>query len=843
MTLDADRSTATRKDGRFIFSGVLPGEHTVAASLVGYKTARQTVTATQGLTTAVTIRLTELDVTSMGESTARASMAPPVVTPTLHTVTRSDEELVRSGPDLLHQYAGALVSQPGVTPDADGHPVIRGARQTEVGYMVNGILLVEPSTGGFATNLSTLGLDRLNLYTGGYRSELGSAAGGMVNAVLRTGAGIRGAAMETSAGGWNYASATVERGNVERNGLNWYLAGTMFQSDFRHDRQVAGLPASADGVVRLVKPLGSRDRLDLLYLGGYERYEFPILDPVTGLPWSSGPGLPGYRGLHTWEFNDNSGRYVVIRSTQDYQAQGHHIGSLTWSHDLGAGARASLQAWGWNRRIDDNELSPWSLFDYRQRDRLFGARADVSGEGSSSLSWRAGGEVIKGWNFNRSLLGGIPRDPAQPNVLTSAGRFIRDADTTDANAYAAATWKPTERWTLDIGVRRDSRTYHRRVTDEDIALGSAGIAAADRRVLAETGRDPLYSAVSPRFGAAYAPDDHTVLRFSAGRFAQFAPSNFIERIYIPTENVAGGGNVTNYARRFRKVFDVGPELSTGVDLGVERAITPDLRVSVTPYQRRIHHMFDYGTTYGADGEPLDGAGYGNVAHGHVRGVETLVKLRERHGVSGWLAYTYQVAKGNATAYIPGSGLADAARPSQEHRMDYDQRHTIAVVGRWSGGSFEVNPMLEIGSGYPWGGTPGGWYSFADGHISYDNRYAFSPDTREKVPVLVNGRLQSLDVNPYNTGWHSTLSVTLRLHTGKDRATTWFLQIRNILNSRDVTGRAIFDRRTGAPLGYVPGATTYTDENGEIRTAPGHFEYKPYTRTSPPFFLLGVRQTF
>ena len=106
-------------------------------------------------------------------------MVRPDITPTLHTLTRAEEEMVRSGPNLLHQYAGALVTQPGVVPDAEGHPSIRGARQTEVGYMVNGILIVEPSTGGFATNLSTVGMDRLNLYTGGYRAELGSAAGGM----------------------------------------------------------------------------------------------------------------------------------------------------------------------------------------------------------------------------------------------------------------------------------------------------------------------------------------------------------------------------------------------------------------------------------------------------------------------------------------------------------------------------------------------------------------------------------------------------------------------------------------------------------------------------------------
>jgi hypothetical protein len=709
--------------------------------------------------------------------------------------------------------------------------------------MVNGILIVEPSTGGFATNLITVGMDRLNLYTGGYRAEFGSAAGGMVNAVLRTGASLRGAAMETSLGGWNYAGATYEQGNVEKNGLNWYLAGNLFQTDFERNRQVQSLPASADAVLRLVQPLGTRDRLDLLYLGGYERYDFPVLDPFTGQAWAQGPDTPGYRGAHAYEFDDASGTYRPVPPVQDYQAQGHHIGSLSWNHAFGPATRLSLQAYGWNRRIDDNEMSPWSLFDYRQRDRLAAGRWDLTGQAGAALTWRVGGEVIRGWNFNRSLLGGIPRDPGQPDVVASAGRFVRDADTTDKNAYASLSWKPTERWTADLGMRYDSRTYHRRIADAAIALGTADIAAADRAVLAATGRDPRYGKVSPRVGLAFAVNPRTVVRLSAGRFAQFAPSNFIEREYIPTANYAGGGNVNSYARRFRKVFDVGPETADGLDIGIEREVRPGIRLAVTPYWRRVRDMFDYGTTYDAQGQPLAGVAYGNVAHGHTRGVETKITLRPRNGFGGWLTYTYQVARANTTASIPGSGLADATRPDAEHRLDYDQRHTVSLVGRYEKGAFEISPMLEIGSGYPWGGTPGGWFAMDGGRITFDNRYAFAPGTREKAPVLVNGRLQSLDVNPYNTGWHATLSVTLRVYADKARTTSYFLQVRNLLNSDDVTGRAIFDRRTGAPMGYVPGETTYTDENGQTRTAPGHFEYKPSTRTAPPFLLVGVRKIF
>jgi hypothetical protein len=844
VRLDSGQSTVSHNGGAFSISGVLPGVHDVEALLVGYQPARAAgVTVTQELTITVRLNLTERTVTPLGSVTVRAPMVRQGVTPTLHTLTRAEEDMVRSGPDLLHQYAGALVTQPGVVPDADGHPAIRGARQTEVGYMVNGILITEPSTGGFATNLVTVGLDRMNLYTGGYRAELGSAAGGMVNAVLRTGASIRGAAMETTLGGWNYAGATYEQGNVERDGLNWYVAGNVFQTGFQRNRQVAGLPVSADGLVRLVKPLGAKDRLDLLYIGGYERYEFPVEDPLTGLPWAQGAETPGYAGTHTWEFDDAAGTYRAVPAIQDNQAQGHHIGSLTWNHALGAGTRMSLQAYGWNRRIDDNELSPWSLFDYRQRDRLLGTRWDVVGTPSAALTWRVGGELIQGWNFNRSLLGGIPRDPAQPDVVTNAGRFVRDADTTDGNAYTSLTWKRGARWTADLGLRYDSRAYHRRITDAAIALGTTGIAAADREVLAETGRNPRYDAVSPRLGLAFSPDARTVIRLSGGRFAQFAPSNFIERQYIPTENYEGGGNVNSYARRFRKVFDVRPEIADGVDIGIEREVSAGLRLSVTPYWRTVRHMFDYGATFDAQGQPLEGPGFGNVAHGHTVGVETQITLRDHNGLGGWLTYTWQDARGNTTASIPGSGLADPARPNAEHRRDYDQRHTISLVARYREGAFEVNPMLELGSGYPWGGTPGGWYSTNNGGVTFDNRYAFAPGTMEKAPVLVNGRLQSLDVNPYNTGWHSTLSVTFRYYADRQRTTCYFLQVRNILNSDDVTGRAIFDKRTGAPMGYVPGEITYTDENGVTRTAPGHFEYKPSTRTAPPFFMIGVRKDF
>lgn len=828
ISIDSGQMDVTNASGAFTITDILPGAHTVKASLVGYQTiVAENVVVTQDLTTTVNLQFERRETISTGVQTVVAPLIHKNQTPTLYTVTSKEEQLVRSQPNNLYQYPGALISQPGIVPDAQGYPTVRGSKTDEINYMVDGISVTRTSNNGFGSNLVTVGLDRLNVYTGGYRAELGSAIGGVVNAVVKTGASIRGAAVEASTGSWNYTGLVYEQGNVEKNGFNWYVSGNFFRTGFEKNLQIADLPVSADVVAKFVQPVGKRDRVTALLTTGVEHYYYNVNDPRSGQPWAG-----TYQSIHSERFDEATNSFVPTTPQQDDSPQGYSIGSLTLSHSFTSASNVTLQGYNFKTRGNISALSPWVNEALITHDNLGGGRLDYANQLSSNLSVRFGGEFLDADNYQRLIA-----DP-QYGSPDFYNRF-RNAGTTDQNAFVSTTWKPSARLTADLGVRYDSRTFHRNITLDEINLGQATTRAADLAVLAKTGYDPKVDITTPRLGATYQLGAKTLLKASGGRYIQMPGSNFIERAWIPANGQgtrADGSSNNTYSRTSRKVFDLQPQTSDGVDVGIEQQLGSRLGLAITPFYRKIQHEVVNGPVYQADGTKLPGgSAYQSIGHGHAKGVETKFEMRESKGLSGWITYTLQSSKNNnpgesaAAAVDTSPGIIDA-----EHRVDYDQKHTIYVVGQYRKGNFEINPMLELGSGYPWGGQLG---DGTDPAGNPDGRYAINP-SGASVPILVNGQLQSLDVNPYNTGWHKNLSVTFRLFNDKAKSSFYFVQVQNITNSKDVTSKTIQDPGTGALTGYVPTPVTVNGTN-----YPGYVTYQTYSIVPPIFVLVGVHKTF
>jgi outer membrane receptor protein involved in Fe transport len=858
ITVDTGQMDVTNASGYFIITDILPGAHSVEASLVGYQPVKATnVIVTQEQVTTVTLQLAKRNVQRAATTVVQVPLIHKNVTPTIYTVTSKEEQLVRSQPNNLYQYPGALISQPGIVPDQNGYPSVRGSRQNEVGYMLDGILVTEPITGQFATNMVTVGMDRMNVYTGGYRAELGNSIGGIINAAVKTGASIRGAAVEASTGSWQYSGLVYEQGNVEKSGLNWYVSGNVFRTDFEKNPATESLPLSEDIVGKFVMPIGKLDRVTLLYTQGQEHYEYPVNNPFTGKPWGQNPldpaRTPGVQGLHEFTYSDSLKDFVSTPPTQDYEVQMHNIGSFSWAHSFTPATTLSAQVYSWDHHVNFHALSDYSLTDEGVGNKETSGKVEFASQFSPALQYRVGGQLLHSKNFlflGANVTSALGFTDEHNNLIPVWEISERNANTDDRNAYLSTTWKPSERITMDAGVRYDSRQYHRTVTMDDINNSRASTKAADLEVLNRTGFDPRYSTTTPRVGLTYSLNPTTLLKASAGQFAQFAPTNYLDRRYLPTRfdtPIPGyvPEGVNYYQWRSRKVFDVKPEKVDGVDLGIEKQIGKTIGIAVTPYYKRTKDMFDYGQAYDYAGNAIGGGtAWSNIAHGHTRGVETKLQFREQRGMSGWITYTFQEAKGTTTASFPGTDSQFLTRDLKEHRLDYDQKHTIYLVGQYRKGKIEVNPMLELGSGYPWG-QPGDFFNQDTGEVN--PYYSSSPnpaDLGAALPILVNGKLQSDAVNPYNTGWHNNLSATFRLYTDSAKSSYYFLQVQNITRSQDVTAKYWRDPFSGSnSFGYVGQPVDFVDENGQTAHAPGYFEYKPYTTVPPIFVLVGVHKTF
>ncbi len=177
----------TNRDGYYFINNVPAGVRDIRAQYIGYQTV--TVTATRvlaGQTTRVDFRLptqaVELEaITVQGE-------ANPLV-PRDKTISKAivTGEVVDQLP--IDNVRAAITLQPGVveTGDVRGQ-VIRGGRPGEASVYVDGVLVRNFNSGRQSLlNVGTNALEEVNVLTGGYGAEYGSAQSGIINYVTKTG--------------------------------------------------------------------------------------------------------------------------------------------------------------------------------------------------------------------------------------------------------------------------------------------------------------------------------------------------------------------------------------------------------------------------------------------------------------------------------------------------------------------------------------------------------------------------------------------------------------------------------------------------------------------------------
>ena len=170
---------ATNSDGKYLVNNIPAGRYVVEARMIGYSTVTQeNVAILMDLRTVVDFPLSS-SVLEMGE--VRVSAERPMiqrdVTATTHFVSKNEIEAlpVQSVKDIVD-------IQPGV---AAGH--IRGGRNSEVLYLVDGLPISEAIEGKVGTELPMSSVIDMTVQTGGFAAEYGNAMSGVVNIITRDG--------------------------------------------------------------------------------------------------------------------------------------------------------------------------------------------------------------------------------------------------------------------------------------------------------------------------------------------------------------------------------------------------------------------------------------------------------------------------------------------------------------------------------------------------------------------------------------------------------------------------------------------------------------------------------
>ena len=127
-----------------------------------------------------------------------------------------------------------IQTAPGVTSTGvAGRPRIRGSDVGDVAWEYDGIPVNDRLTGLFTTNLSVVGTQNLEVYTGGFNAQYGNAAAGIINSVVKRGTYPQfGSVTYTTQFPASEHDVVAEYGGATRNNkFSWYASVDSSNSD------------------------------------------------------------------------------------------------------------------------------------------------------------------------------------------------------------------------------------------------------------------------------------------------------------------------------------------------------------------------------------------------------------------------------------------------------------------------------------------------------------------------------------------------------------------------------------------------------------------------------------
>ncbi len=815
----------TDASGSFSFSGEDPGIVTIEVSSATFQTEKLNATITQD-------NSQRLDFTLQRRvlgGTTRITVPPiPLTqTATVSVINATEEQKVKSQPNNLYQFPGLLFGQPGITYDPGGYVHIRGSDLFQVGFQLDGISILNPTTNEFATNIVTVGLKSANFYTNGADASYGDATGGFINEITSSGKdlhaqGLNGITELTIGPGsnWNYIGTNTQIGNVTKDGkFDYYLSTIRFRNDFPPGFGVTRLPDSQDTAAKFNYYPDSNNTVTAFYAHGLEDYH---------------RGVYGALKIEAPSFN--AAINPDPRGEEDHDVQHYDMGYVALKHKFSPKSFINYRFYSLYNTLDRHLLVTAS--QYRKNATTSqGHQIDYQNQLTPKFRLTTG-LYYQPATTNYHVVDQVTAPYNSPGYTARGYRdrtsLINLAETV---LYAQGQFKPQgDKLTLDLGLRYASRGY--------------------RHILKYAPFTDQY--LDPRVGLAFAPSRDLQFHSSFGRFTEFPETRY--NVYLspqetgglfPTTATSAAAQQARLDARY-PLRRLKPYYSENLDFGIEKAFKAygdRYAAGLTVFSKKQYSLLTFNqANYGANGSAFP-VYYDNSGKGQATGTEFTFSKQARndYDLNGFVTYTNQVARATSSAFDTGYApyfanfvtdptLTNAqyrALNSQQFSPSYDQRHTVAVVvSKKFNHFFGTSVVLDAGSGFPYnrGVASDGTLGTADGQHG-EKLVGTNADLTE-VPVYLNGQtLSPLTPVVGHSSWHYKFSLNSDFFVSKD--TNLFLNVDNI-----------FDRLTATVI-------STTDANGQIYyNAPtaaqpqGSIHYGPGSGSITPIFLsFGFRHKF
>jgi outer membrane receptor protein involved in Fe transport len=736
----ANRFATTNADGYYVISPVPVGTFEVKASRVGYgEQIRSNVKVIAGLRTNASFQLQS---TSAG-TTYIVSEEPLIKMNQTYTESIVGSEDIKN--QVVDRFADMLARTPGIsyenlsTGTLNLH--IRGGRGSEVAYIVDGINITNPISGGAGMQVPVDAIEQMNIITAGWDAEYGEAQSGIINITTKEGrekyTGRAGAAYEPYTAKWNWDShKALQATGLEEPAsplVTWHTATR--QARWTKYRANFGGPAWPGNDLVGYFLSGDFNRDWTIYPKPNPDTEWNANGKITLKPsgkvrMSFGAG----RYYLDQDIFDNQWEYV-LHSNYYHRSGGTGRLSANFTHNVSDRFYYSVTGAAFNEdRILDINGKFWTDYDlstlktdptgwfftsgdyplYEQRkQKYYDVRTDFAldiarVDDNKTLSMN---QVKGGFGAKTQDIDFYQIQPYPMNVYTDVYHvypleghaYIQDKleysgmilnlglrlDVFDPNCSYAENpfnfqWGHSHQIDSETGEWRDFWTS----IDPNAPYRTYNSMPRKKA-------DRTYQ-VSPRVGISYPISDRDKLHFSYGHFFQVPPLIYV---YRSTQTELTG------AYPIQGNPDVAPQKTVQYEIGVEHLFTDNLKANVSAYFKDIRDLID---TERINYET--GFNYTKVINadfGSVRGIEISVNQRVTKNFSGSMGYTFSVAKGLASSYYQGYNYAYRGwnLPDRENYLDWDQTHKVDITVDYRTDykvhNFGTNTTLSYGSGMPY----------------------------------------------------------------------------------------------------------------------------------------------
>ncbi len=365
LVVGTSMGAATDLNGEFFILNVPAGTYTLRAEMLGYKAMVMADVRVQvDLTTKIEFKL-EPTVLEVGESVTVIAERPLIQKDlTASRTITTGEEIVRAPVEDVGQVVALVAGTVGGN--------FRGGRASEAVYTLEGSAIVDPMTGGFASDVPLLSLEEMSVETSGFSAEYGNVQSGLVSMVIKEGG-------PTYSGIVRYKTNDLGSYDVnKRLGENWTTLMDLKDNKsktqtFYYPENLQNVEASLGGPIPLVKQLGIPGRANFFVAGEMFRtyhtsswLTFDKKRSVNGkITYSPSPnykiavtGLRTWRNYNIYSHEWKNTTYESIAGTDNTPLDLNHDGdtvdafsmldalpkfridtdqyTLTWTHTLSA---------------------------------------------------------------------------------------------------------------------------------------------------------------------------------------------------------------------------------------------------------------------------------------------------------------------------------------------------------------------------------------------------------------------------------------------------------------------------------------------------------------------------